>query len=1060
MKKTLLLWLFGLLLTAQVYAQNRTLSGTVTDAASGEALIGVNVTGKGTTIGTVTDIDGKYTLELPKDVTVLVFTYVGYTNLEKAITSLKIDAAMSLEGQLLEETVITAMAIKREKRSVVSALSTVTSEDFNKGNTNVIGAIQAKVPGLRINTVGGQVGASTRIVLRGETSITGNNNALIVIDGIPVNNAVSREGTSSSNFVDFGNRANDINPDDIESVTVLKGPAAVALYGSRGASGVVLYTTKSGKNLAGKDKKFNVNVNSQVLFDKVYLQFQRQDQFGQGYQGQPDPIENFSWGPAFDGVVRPWTRPVETPNGTSQLIRPYSAVKKQLEDAFDLGITMTNNLSLEGGNDKFTYFLSYGNLRNTGIFPNTFYKRNSITANASAKLSDKISTKFNIQYSNISQRGMQGQSNGGAYEGPYQILIQQPINIPIKELRDFNSPYHDFQGYYGGYTPNPYFILANTNNDNQADNLIGTIELEFKPVEYISLLARVGNNFTLSNNYIRRPQYNYVGSGSQPIGADRYSEFSDKRNQLTIDAIATFNKEIVKNVNLTLLGGYNYNEQRYNTLFATTQGGLVVPGFYHLNNSVAPSITENEVYLYRLIGMYGTMNIGYKNLIFGEYTARNDWSASLPRGNRGFFYQGGGVSFVPTELIKKSSIRDWISYLKVRGNVGTQGKDAPMYRLQSTFTPSPTLAGGNIPTQFPFLGLDGSIVPGYGLGNRIGNPDLKPELTFSWEVGADVTLLKEYLTLEYTYYEQNSKNLIVDVSLPSSSGFTTTAKNIGQVKNKGHELSATVHALRNIKGVNWSFRMAFAKNNNVVVKVSDEADELALSTGSIQVVAVTGSPIGTFKAYDYLRAPDGRVIVNSLGVPSASTEFTYYGNYQAKYTMGFGSTLSWKGLSVDIQFDHRQGGQFYSGTKEAGEWNGTTLSSLVNDRQPYVFPNSVIDNGDGTFTENTRPMTDVFELVGNLSNDVTSRNLLDASYIKLREASISYTLDKKFFKKAPISAITFSVIGRNLKFWLPAENTFADPETNSFGYAGNVQGLEFGSVPTTRSVGFDVKFKF
>jgi len=1056
MKKTLLLWVFGLLLTAQVFAQNRSLSGTVKDD-KGEALIGVNVTGKGTTIGTVTDIDGKYTLELPKDVTTLVFSYVTYGTVEKTILSLKTDAVLTAEAAQIEEVVVTAMSVKREKRSIVGAINTVTSEDFNQGSTNAIGAIQSKVPGLRINTVGGQVGASTRIVLRGESSF-GNNNALIVVDGIPVNNTVNSFGANSGDFVDFGNRANDINPDDIESITVLKGPAATALYGSRGANGVIIYTTKSGKNSLKTEKKFNVSISSGVQFDKAYLQLKRQDKFGQGYNNHPDAIENFSWGPAFDGVVRPWTPPVVTSNGTTtQLIRPYSAVKNQLEDAFDMGITLTNNLALEGGTDKFTYYLSYGNLNNKGIFPNTFYKRNTVTANASAKLGDKINTRFNVTYSNVSQRTIQGQGNGGGYVGAYQIIMQTPVSIPLNELRDYNSIYHDFNGYYGGYTPNPYYVLAESNNDNKTDNLIGSFEIEFKPVEYISLLGRIGTNYTNSSSYIRRPKYNYVKSGVNPPGSDLYAEEVDKRNQLTIDAIATFNKEIVKNVSLTVLGGYNYTERRQNLLESSTAGGLIVPGFYHLTNSVIPSTSENTIDLYRLVGIYGNLNIGYKNVIFGEYTARNDWSSSLPEGNRGYFYQGGGLSFIPTELIKSSSkAKDWISYVKIRGNAGTQGKDADMYLLNSVYDASPTLITGNVPTSFPFNG-----VSGYTKSNRIGNPDLKPELTVSWEAGADLDLFKDYLHLEYTYYERYSKNLIVNVSLPSSSGYTVTAKNVGQVNNKGHELLARVYAIKNIKNVNWSIRLQFAKNDNLVKKVSPEADEINFSTGSIQVVAKEGLPLGTFKAYDYNRDPNGNIIVDPIsGTPSASSQFSYYGSYQPKYTLGLGSTFSWRGLSIDVQFDVKKGGQFYSGTKEAGEWNGTTLSSLENDRQPYVIPGSVISNGDGTYSENTVALQDVFENSGNIANDVTARNLIDASFIKLREASISYTFDKKFFKNIPLSSISISVIGRNLKYWLPKENVYADPESNSFGYAGNVQGLEFGSVPTTRSVGFDIKFKF
>jgi TonB-linked SusC/RagA family outer membrane protein len=1058
MKKTLLLWLFGLLLTAQVYAQNRTLSGTVKDAATGEALIGVNVTGKGTTIGTVTDIDGKYTLELPKDVTALVFTYVGYTNLEKAVTALKIDAAMSLEGQLLEETVITAMAIQREKRSTSFTTNTVSGDDFNKTATDVFGALQGKAPGVRINTTSGQMGASTRIVLRGESSF-GGNNALIIVDGIQINNnVVNGFENNSSNSIDFGNRGADIDPNNIESVTILKGPAAVALYGVRGKFGVVMITTKSGKSTAKEDKKFNVTVNTGIQFDKVYLQLKRQNKYGQGYDNAPDPIENFSWGPEFDGVIRPWTPPVQTPNGTSQLIRPYSAIENQLEEAFNIGQTFRTGIAVEGGSDKFTYYLSYNNTNNTGLFDNSFYKRHSVVANATAKLSDKITSKFNVQYSNVRQRAITGAGSGN-FNGPFQALIQQPVNIPLKELRDFNSIYQDFNGYYGGYTPNPFYIMNNENNDAKVDNIIGAFELEVKPVEYISLLGRVGTNFTLTSLNLSSPKFTYPGSSASGIG--RYVEENDKRNQLTLDFIASFNKEIVKNLDLTVTAGYNFQDSRANILQSATQNGLIVPGFYDLSNSVSTPFVDNAATHVRIFGVYGNLLIGYKNMIFAEYSARNDWSSTLPAGNRGFFYQSGGLSFVPTELIKNTSkAKDWISYMKIRGNVGTVGGDPGAYRLFSTFLASPRYDDyleGNFPIQFPVIGLDGSTVSAYTLDNTIGNPELRPEKTFSWEVGADLTLLKDYVTLEYTYYDKRDRDLIVDVALPASSGYRFTTKNVGEISNKGHELVARVTALKNVKGINWDFNFNFTKNNNRVEKVSDESDELALNTGGVQVVLKEGLPFGTFKALDFSRDPNGNIVVNAQGAPVSAVDYSYFGSYQPKYQMGFGSNFSWKGLSFGIQFDVRQGGQFYSGTKSASDFNGTSLTSMLNDRQPYVVPGSVIDNGDGTFTPNTTPLTNLFTMIGSLPE---SQDLIDASFIKLREASISYTIEKKYFKKAPISGITIGVFGRNLKYWLPAENVFADPESNSFGQNGNVQGLEFSSVPTARSVGFDFKLRF
>ncbi len=1059
MKKTLLLWLFGLLLTAQVYAQNRMLSGTVKDD-KGEALIGVNVTGKGTTIGTVTDIDGKYTLELPKDVTALVFSYIGYTNLEKTILSLTTNAVMAADAAMIEEVVVTGMAIKRESRSTSFAVNTITSDDLNQSGGNVFSAIQAKTPGVRINTIGGAVGSSNRIVLDGEASFLLGNNALIVVDGIPViNNTNSDQQQDAQKYVDFGNRANDFDPDNIESVTVLKGPAATALYGSRATSGVILITTKSGKSFAKEDKKFSVTVSSGVTFSKAYLQIKRQDQFGQGYDNNPDKLENFSWGPAFDGIVRPWTPVVVNADGIStQLIRPYSAVKNQLKDAFNLGITYKNGIALEGGTDKYSYYFAYNNIKNTGIFDNQFYKRHSVVANVTANLSSKLTSRVNIQYSRVDQRAVTGAGTAN-FNGPYQALLQQAINIPINELRDYTSIYHDLNGYYAGYTPNPYFAMNSFNNNASTNNILASTEIVFKPVDYISLTARVGDNITLSNIKLETPVFAYRPGISTAAEQGSYLEELEKRNELTIDVFGSFNKEVAKNFTVGALLGFNYNRKSLTDLYGETQNGLVIPGFYNLDNSKTQSIVRTSYSNEALVGLYGQLTFGYKNFLFGEFTARNDWSSTLPDGKRGFAYYAGGLSFVPSEFIKGDA-KEWINYVKIRANAGTQGKGADPYRLRSIYAAAQfsDYIDNNLPNNFPVIGLDGSTVSGYTVGNTIGNPELQPELTVAYDAGVDFTFLKEYFHTEYTFYHKTSKNLIVIASLPASSGYTQQVLNIGKVRNVGHNFMASVYAVKNIKNVNLQFRVQFAKNTGKVLKTNVSGDEITIGgLTTVSIIAKEGYPFGTFKANDFQKDPNGNIVVGANGAPVASSVQNIFGSFQPDYTLGFGSNFSWKGLSFDVQFDMRKGGIFFAGTKSATDFNGTSLSSMVNNREPYIIPNSVVDNGDGTYSENTVALTNLFTYVGSVPE---SQDLIDASYIKLREASVSYNFDKKFFKNAPISGISLSLVGSNLKFWLPKENVYADPESNSFGQAGNTQGIEFSSTPTTRNFSVDLKIKF
>jgi|JI61114BRNA_FD_contig_123_20066_length_5753_multi_3_in_0_out_2_1 TonB-linked SusC/RagA family outer membrane protein len=1063
MKKTLLLWLFGLLLTAQVFAQNRTLSGTVKDE-KGEALIGVNVTGKGTTIGTVTDIEGKYTLELPKDVTALLFSYIGYKDIEKTILSLKVDAVMVAEGQVLEETVITAVAIKREKRSTSYATQTISGDALNQTGTNVLTALQGKAAGVKINSTSGTVGSSTRIVIRGENSLTGNNNALFVVDGIPINNTSRGIDDNYGSYADYGNRGNDINPDDIENLTVLSGASAIALYGSRGANGVILITTKSGKQKAD-DKNFKVSINTGMTFDKAYIVLGRQNQYGEGYYPIGImPGENFSWGPKLDGIVRPWTAPTTTPNGISQLIRPYSAVNNQLESFFNTGITSTAGIAIEGGKDKFTFYLSYNNTNNKGTLPYSYYKKHNVTFNANAELSDKLTTGFSLQYSNVL---MDPKLSGREFANGYMSAIQTPVNIPISESRDYNSVYHNLEGYWGTYTPNPYFILANTKNESKSHNILAKLELTYKPIKDLALTARVGSNIISQTIDVKEPKFNYTidkfnldnFGGNRVNGLGRYRLRNINSNDLNLDVIANYSKSFKKNFDFNLIGGFNFTENSYRNQFSTTSGGLIVPDFYDLSNSVQAATTNSRIEKRRLLGLYGNLNLGWKKLIYIDYSVRNDWSSTLPVGNNSYFYQGGGVSFIPTEFIKANSkVNDYISYVKIRASASTTGKDADVYKLYSTYVSNPSFddySSTEYQTQFPVNGIDGSSVGGYTLSNNIGNPKLAPELTFTWEVGTDINLFKERIKLMYTYYQKKSTNLIVNVSLPSSSGYTTQTQNIGSISNKGHELTAIVTPIMNMKGVNWELRGTFTKNTNKVLKVSDEIDELVIGgTTDASIYAVKGQPFGTFKVFDWATDSLGRYIVDANGKPSQATNRINYGNYQPNYQLSWGSTLSWKGLSLSVDFNMSKGGQFYSVSKELSDFNGTSLSSLANDRLPYVMPNSVTTTG----VENTTAMIDPYPFFRDLPSKY---NLIDASYIKLREASISYTLPSKVFKNVKaLSGITLSLVGRNLKYWLPKENVFADPESNSLGLNGNEQGYEVGTTPSSRSYGFNVKIVF
>jgi TonB-linked SusC/RagA family outer membrane protein len=1068
----------------------RSVSGVVT-GSDGGTLIGASVRVKGTSRGTVTDLNGKYTVEVPAGATTLVVSYTGFETIEKALTASNALDVVLAEGRLLEETVVSAIGSKRNKSDVVYANQTVNSADLNStASRSALNALQGKVAGVKINSASGAVGASTRIVLRGETSLTQGNNALIVVDGVPVNNSASSGGggTGSTgdrdNYVDFGNRGNDINPDDIESVTVLKGPAATTLYGSRGGSGVILITTKKGK----KAEKANITITSSYSQEKAYLLYKYQERFGSGYAscggcgGATDIYmgENFAWGPEFTGQNIPWTavpldaddHPIPLSNGKiEQLSRPYSAVPNNLQNFFDLGSTARNSISMDGGSDKFAYYVGYTNFSNLGIVHNTKLNKHNLVLNVGSKFSEKLRSDFSITYAKLNQRG----ATEGGYPFGYSsgtpamaFATQTPSNIPFNELRDWNSPYHDFKGFYGQYSINPYYILDNQEVRNTVDNMISNISTTYTPFKDFNITGRVATNFTTSNITEKGPKFSYEkagswsdgeiidgGRGGSAFSLGSYKESTERIIHMTYDLFGTYNRQLNDDVKMNFTVGFNSIDQATRRVSGTTVGGIVIPGYYDFSNSFEAARATSNAFKYRLMGLYGNTSLTYKNWITAEYSARNDWSSTLPEGNRGFFYQGGGLSVVPSNL--ESFNAGPMNAIKFRGGLGTAGKDAQAYRLNTYYGLSPLILdqGDDFQIRFPFNG-----VPGAQKLNRIGNPDLKPELSTTFELGTDIGLFKNRLELEYTYYVVNSSNQIVDVNIPWSSGYSVLPANVGRMVNKGHELSWRLNAI-NMSDLNVKLYGSWAKNNNVVrevIKNDSDNDELVIYNGlvhfgghgSMNLVAAEGLPFGTYKGTTFVY-DNGRLVVDANGNPLQSPTQEYLGSYQPDFIASLGAEIKvFNRFSVRGLLDGRKGGLFYSGTKLSTEFNGTASTTIINNRQPYVIPNSVLEGGT--------PNTIETNAYAYFRGTPASSYLLDGSFLKLRELALSYSIPTA--KIGGFKGATIGVFGRNLKFWVAKENTFADPEVGGVGGASDAVGIESSTTPNSRSYGAEVRLNF
>ncbi|MCW3109073.1 MAG: TonB-dependent receptor plug [Segetibacter sp.] len=1079
MRKIVSFFTMFMLVTILAFAQTRQIVGRVVDE-TGQPVSGASVVIKGTNVGASADENGNFRINA-KTGDVLVISAIGIPSTElKVGTGSSVTVSLSRQSQNLAEVVVTtAQGVKREKRSLGYAAPTVSNAELTRGqSSSALNALSGKVPGVNITSTAGAPGSSTRVVIRGGSSITGNNQPLMVVDGIPIDNtniaggAGARVGAIPSYLAstDFGNRGNDIDPNDIESITVLKGPGATALYGSRASNGALIITTKSGKG--NQNKKNEVTFSSGIGLSNILKLPDFQNQYGQGYTGgnglpYNDPIENWSWGPKFTGVVGPWGQEI---NGVRQQ-RPYSAVENNVRDFFETGKAFTNSISFGGGNEKSTFFLSLNSLNSNGIMPTDRdkYNRYSVRFNGSTQLNNKFKSSLSVNYSRItSDQVGGGQGNGSVYNN----VLQTPRNIPLPELKDLSNPYNsiggmfdasgnELFGYYGAYTVNPYYLLANYHNKNDVDRIIGNFSISYKPVDWLDITERFGGDIYSDRRREMEPKFSLIPadntsgnySGLTKTSAGRYYEANYNINDITHDLMITARKDLTKDLNASLLLGHNIRMRTVNQLDAETNtaSGLVIPGYYNLANSNGPVVTANDNSVRRLVGLYADFNLGYKNFLFLDATARNDWSSTLPKLNNSFFYPSVSGSFVFSELLGNTPLNKWLNYGKLRSSWAQVGNDAAPYQLQSYYGKT-TINGGFGSTVFPL-----GTVPGYTLGNQIGSPDLKPEITTAFEVGTEMAFLKSRISVDFSYYQNNSKNQILAVPIPSSTGFTSRISNVGLVKNRGIELGVRGTPVKTASGFTWEIYGTYTRNRNEVSNLDVEQIVIGGFSG-MSIVAANGRPYGNFYGRDLLRDDLGRVIVSrTTGIPQLTPTAIYLGTYNPDYQASLGTNLSFRGFNLGILFDTRQGGKFYSRTKDIMDFVGTAAETVEGgDRAGYVFPNSVYVDATGKTVENTSVKFTPEDYFPNITD---GQHVIDASYIKLRELNLTYSLSRSVLAHTPFGSASISLYGNNVWIKTAKENRYADPEINSAG-ATNTQGFDFTAQPSVRNYGVNLKVTF
>jgi TonB-linked SusC/RagA family outer membrane protein len=1058
MKK--LLFMVILLMTSllqQAIAQDRAISGRVTDRSNGQGLPGVTVLVKGTTVGASTNSDGTYTLSVPASATTLSFTSIGYISVDRPIgTASTIDIGLSADTKQLGEVVVTALGREEQKKSLGYSVQDVQGADLTQAReTNVVNSLAGRVAGVQISNSTGAAGSSSRIVIRGPKSVTGSNQPLFVIDGQPIDNS-SFSNSNASGGIDYGNAASDINPDDIESMTVLKGANASALYGVRGANGVIVITTKSGR----KSRGLGISLNSTTSFERALTVPDLQSEYGQGNNGEFSYVDgqgtgvndgsDESWGPKLDGQLIPqYNSPVV--NGVRQATPWVGPGKDNVKKHFfETGRTLTNNVAVSGGNEKAGVRVSLTNLDNKGILYNTYLRRNTVNVNGGADITSKFKVSTNINYSETrARRPGQGYSELNVMQQLYTWYGRQV------DVRDLKSLYESGQrnaNWNSNYHNNPYFVLGEATNDDQRDRIIGNLTLTYALTDWLNITARTTNDIYNQFNQRRVPAETISN-----LIQDDYTEERIRVLERNSEFLATANRNLTEDINLDVLVGANRRDAELNRSQIAAPN-LAVPGLFTLGNSSAPLVTGNNfsasandnnssilnpVQNRRVNSIYGSTRVGYKNFAFLGGSYRNDWSSNLPSNARSFNYGSIDASVVLTEAFGVTD--SFLSFGKVRGSIASSGNDGTnAYQTQNIFT-SGTAFGAN-PVQTVY--------------NTQYNPNLKPENTTSYEAGVEVRFLKDRIGLDLTGYKTVTTDQIIDVTTSAAAGYVSKVLNAGEITNTGIEAILTVAPLAPTSAFQWNLTANFAANRNRLVKFDDEGliqnYIIGQSGFNVNVEARVGERYGAIFGNGFLKVPDGeyagQLILDANGLPQQDPTRRTLGYSTPDWIGGLTNRFAYKGVEMSFTIDTRQGGDFQSETIMWGTYAGA-LSSTLPGRDGGLVPAGVLRNADGSFSPNTKNVSaeDYYKAYGYIAGREGS--VLDASFVKLREVRFGYQLPKSLIEGTFIKGVGVSVVGRNL--WLIKSNAMGlDPET-SFN-SGNAQGLESTQIPSVRSLGFNI----
>ncbi|MGO4821922.1 MULTISPECIES: SusC/RagA family TonB-linked outer membrane protein [unclassified Flavobacterium] len=1051
-----ILVLLVVLMAQLTFAQERTVTGVVSDN-TGFPLPGVSVLIKGTTTGTQTDIDGKYALKASPS-QILIFSYIGMKSQELKASSTLVNVKLREDALELEGVLVTAFGIKKQKKSLGYATSNVSAKDLTEvTNTNVFESLSGKVAGVDI-TAPAQVGASSKVVIRGFNSLS-NSSPLYIVDGTPISNG-SAGSTSVSRSFDAGNGVSDIDPNNIESMTILKGAAASALYGSRAGQGVIIITTKSAKN----NSKLSVELLHSTDFSEIARVPNFQDEFGQGWAGASNSNwagssntasnENGSWGPLFNGEVRPWGAILNN----SQQIKPYVVLKNNFKEFYEIGNTYTNNVRVSGGGANSNFSLNFSDVNSNGIIPTNAdsYKRRTLGVNAGMS-SEKLSVRASFNYVKKDQNAVNTGQGDDSGEGNTmtQELLQVPRDISLVDLQDYtNNPYNNNSNYFTPYATNPWWVVNENSTNIEGNRFYGNTNLAYTFNKEMSLSYQIGGDYRLERIKSYGALVTYEPGSAQALGGanaivggvtERTNETVELDQNLNFNYNTTFSEDFTFNALL----GLNANQRKFYSLAAAITT-LDIPNFYELSNSsIKPAVGQSNS-LRRSFGAYASFETGYKNRLFLTLTGRNDWTSTLPKGNNSYFYPAVNLSGIVVDNA------DY--FLKLRAAYAEIGNDTGVYQTQSSLIQgTASLGSGSI--NLPIGGVNG-----YEFSGNLGNNELKPERTKEAEFGLETNLFNKRVNLDASLYNKKTEDLLFSRPLAASTGFNSQTGNILDVTNKGIELVLNVVPVRT-QDFQWDMTTTFTKNKSEITRIAGETTKLPLASNyGVTFNAVLGQPLGVFYASVPKVNDLGQYIVNATtGLYEVTDDEEKIGSSQRDFIMGFKNKFTYKNLVLAFGVDWKQGGEMYSYTKRLSHFVGNGIETTYNGRNTFIIPNSVVENTDGTYSENTKAVA--FDQITNFYNTssnpgIERTHVIDKTFVRLRDVSLTYNVPSSIFKNMGLTNASFSIYGKNLALWTPNENPYIDPELSTYGSGLLSEQGEFGANPSQRTYGASIKLTF